>query len=92
MPVFDPAFEKKHCKNTQVREMKLKLEKMHKKIQQFDILDNELDIKPSTNRSESIKNSHPHAFVKNVLTREQIRELCSPRDIKKLKLAQKRNS
>ena len=44
-------------------------------MHQFDILNDENDLRTPTNRAESIQISHPHAFVKNVLTRAQLREL-----------------
>ena len=64
---------------------------MHRKLHKLDVLSEDQDGKAST-CGESTQQSNPFAFGKNLLTRGQLRELFGPQDIKKLKLARKRNS
>ena len=65
---------------------------MQRKLQTLEKGDiDDVDAKAST-CGESTHEAYPFGFSKNVLTRGQLRELFSPQEIKKLKLARKRNS
>ena len=41
---------------------------------------------------ETTQESHPHQFTKNALGLNELREVFSPRDFKRIRLANKRNS
>ena len=61
-------------------------------MQKLDVFSDEADPRASTRGAYSIDDSHPFAFSKTAMTREQLNELFSPDDFKKLRIAQKLNS